>query len=296
MVSYWWVCQNQTWKHERSGGYLWAPFEDPNGHDKFHWENLEKVEIGDIIFSYDKKKIKAISIVKGEFYVSNIPDEFGSNPPWKNIGRKVEVEYHDLEFPLPLESFVDDIIEFLPKIYSPITSKKKGAVGYLFPLTPEAASILLQKSGHQNIISKEPSERSFSKLTKEQITTRKSLIDARVGQGQFREDLERRWKSCCVTEVNTGSLLTASHIKPWKNSDNKERLDVNNGLLLLSTIDRAFDRGLITFSNSGGIIFSKYANRDDMLKAGMNESLKLKNIYDEMLPFLEYHREHIFER
>ena len=60
-----------------------------------HWENLEKVEIGDIIFSYDKKKIKAISIVKGE-HVSNIPDAFGSNPPWKNIGRKVEVEYHDL--------------------------------------------------------------------------------------------------------------------------------------------------------------------------------------------------------
>tara|TARA_A100001037_G_scaffold139473_1_gene126411 strand:- start:712 stop:1605 length:894 start_codon:yes stop_codon:yes gene_type:complete len=296
MTAYWWVCQNQTWKHERSGGYLWAPFEDPNGHDKFHWENMEKIEIGDIIFSYANGKIKAISIANGEFYISNIPEEFGKTPPWKDIGRKVEVEYQDLENPLPLQSFVDDVMDFLPEKYSPIASnRKKGNVGYLYSLTSEAAAILLQKTGHQDLILKNPSERSFSKLSKDQITTRKNLIDARIGQGKFREELEEKWKSCAITEVNSGKLLTASHIKPWSKSDNKERLDRENGILLVSTIDKAFDSGLITFSDSGDIIFSKFANKEDMGRAGINQSMKLRMVTYGMKPYLGYHREEIFQ-
>ena len=145
------------------------------------------------------------------------------------------------------------------------------------------------------MILQDKSERSFSNLNKDQITTRKSLIDARIGQGEFRKELEERWNSCAVTDVNTSKLLIASHIKPWKKSDNKERLDVNNGILLLSSIDKAFDAGLITFSNEGELIYSKYANKEDMVKAGIKSSLKLRMVTDDMKPYLEYHRAFIFE-
>jgi len=296
MTSYWWVSQNQTWKHERRGGYLWAPYEDKNGHDKFHWKNMDDVRIGDIIFSYQNKTIKAVSIATCDPFESKIPEEFGEKSPWKNIGRKINLEYSDLEDPIPLELIVEDIVNFLPKKYSPITSdKSSGVQGYLFSILPEAASIILARANLEHLILQDKSERSFSNLNKDQITTRKSLIDARIGQGEFRKELEERWKSCAVTDVNTSKLLIASHIKPWKKSDNKERLDVNNGILLLSSIDKAFDAGLITFSNEGELIYSKYANKEDMVKAGIKSSLKLRMVTDDMKPYLEYHRAFIFE-
>ena len=296
MTSYWWVSQNKTWRHERSGGYLWAPYKGKDGRDRFYWENLEKVRIGDVIFSYQNKRIRAVSIATCDAYESVIPEEFGPDMPWKKIGRKVDVEYHDLATPIALGTFVDKFVELNHKKYSPIKSNKTGGnEGYLYSITPEAASIILLETGHQNLIMKHPSERSFSNLSKDQITTRKNLIDARIGQGEFRKKLEHKWESCAVSGVNERRLLTASHIKPWSKSNNIERLDRENGILLVSTIDRAFDSGLITFSDSGATIFSKKANKKDMEKAGIIQSMKLRMITDDMKPYLKYHREEIFQ-
>jgi hypothetical protein len=47
-------------------------------------------------------------------------------------------------------------------------------------------------------------------------TTREALVDARLGQGQFRGKLELRWDSrCAVTGCRISPILRASHIKPW---------------------------------------------------------------------------------
>lgn len=257
---------------------------------------MENVRIGDIIFSYQNTRVRAVSIATCDTYQSKIPEEFGEDAPWKKVGRRVDVEYQDLPIPIPLQSIVDTIVDFLPKKYSPIKSNKSGGnEGYLYSITPEAASIILERSGLQHLILQDVTERSFSKLSKEQITTRKSLVDSRIGQGKFREVLEKKWKSCAITEVNSSKLLIASHIKPWKKSDNKERLDRENGILLVSTIDKAFDSGLVTFSDLGDIIFCKYANKEDMARAGINQSMKLRMVTDGMKPYLEYHREEIFQ-
>ena len=72
----------------------------------------------------------------------------------------------------------------------------------------------------------------------EDRTTRKALIDARLGQGQFRADVEKLWKSACaVTGRGIAAVLRASHIKPWSQSANKERLDPENGILLAVHIE-----------------------------------------------------------
>lgn len=88
-------------------------------------------------------------------------------------------------------------------------------------------------------------------------TQRETLIQARLGQGQFRDCLMSVWKcKCAVTGVDVPALLRASHIKPWRLSDNSERLDPENGLLLVANLDAAFDAGLLSFSDEGKIIFS----------------------------------------
>lgn len=80
-------------------------------------------------------------------------------------------------------------------------------------------------------------------------TEKMSLVSARIGQGQFRKDLIKNFKSTCLlTGIQHPSLLVASHIKSWKECENNsERLDSINGLLLSSLMDKLFDRYFITF-------------------------------------------------
>lgn len=88
-------------------------------------------------------------------------------------------------------------------------------------------------------------------------TTRQMLVDARLGQGKFRRAVELLWnQSCSVSGCNVREVLRASHIKPWKPSTDRERLDGHNGLLLTADLDALFDRGLISFADDGEMMVS----------------------------------------
>jgi putative restriction endonuclease len=45
-------------------------------------------------------------------------------------------------------------------------------------------------------------------------------------------------------------------MKPWKDSNDEERLDPYNGLPLTATYDALFDRGLISFEDDSSILIS----------------------------------------
>lgn len=122
-------------------------------------------------------------------------------------------------------------------------------------------------------------------------TEKEAIIKARVGQGVFRQKLIEYWKGCSVTQCRTYPLLVASHIKPWKKSDNIQRLDVFNGLLLIPNIDKLFDKGYISFDMKGRMIFSDFLTVSDRKLLGVNSSMSLKSVDDFHLPYLKYHRE-----
>jgi predicted restriction endonuclease len=52
------------------------------------------------------------------------------------------------------------------------------------------------------------------------------------------------------------ALLRASHIVPWSDCNDEQRLDVHNGLLLSALWDAAFDKGLISFMDDGKLCVS----------------------------------------
>jgi hypothetical protein len=96
-------------------------------------------------------------------------------------------------------------------------------------------------------------------------TQRESLVKARLGQGKFRTEMLALWDgACAVTGLTMQPVLIASHAKPWAVSDDQQRTDPNNGLLLIANIDRLFDRHLVSFDpENGAMIFSnKIANAD----------------------------------
>ncbi len=123
-------------------------------------------------------------------------------------------------------------------------------------------------------------------------TEKENLIKCRIGQGEFRDKLIKHWQGCSVTGLKQNDILIASHIKPWSKADDKERLDVFNGLLLLPTLDKLFDKGYISFNDNGNILISKRLMNYDIL--GINEHMRIK-IEEEHKKYLEYHSNEIFE-
>ncbi len=127
------------------------------------------------------------------------------------------------------------------------------------------------------------------------ITETKSLQLSRIGQGAFRIDLMNLWKACAVSNVEFPEILRASHIKPWRVSNNEERLNPYNGLLLIPTYDVLFDRGFISFKSDGQMMLSKQVLpvKDSL---GISSNLKLRSVHSGNLSFLEYHRDVVFKR
>ena len=122
-------------------------------------------------------------------------------------------------------------------------------------------------------------------------TEKASLLKTRIGQGNFRQKLIALWGGCAVTGYKDTSMLVASHIKPWRASSNTERLDRYNGLLLLPTLDKAFDSGLISFDPAGMALISPLLQEPETL--GISPNMKV-NLLAEHQKYMDFHREQVF--
>lgn len=122
-------------------------------------------------------------------------------------------------------------------------------------------------------------------------TEREGLIISRVGQGIYRKRVIHRWNyACAVTGFDKLEILIASHIVPWKDATNNERLDPNNGILLSPTYDALFDRHLISFENNGRIFLSEKIEIAAFEKIGLTGKEKIKKLSQQNLSYLEKHQ------
>lgn len=123
------------------------------------------------------------------------------------------------------------------------------------------------------------------------ITERKGLVTSRVGQGAYRKRIIHRWEyKCAVTGFDKLDVLIASHIVPWAESDDRERLDIHNGILLSPTYDALFDRRLISFENNGRIILSDAIDFNAYSKIGVSGHERIANLSRYNIEYLERHR------
>ncbi|PFY14560.1 hypothetical protein COL47_22365 [Bacillus toyonensis] len=96
---------------------------------------------------------------------------------------------------------------------------------------------------------------------------------------------------CGVSDVR---FLVASHIKPWSQSNHKERLDVNNGLLLCPNHDALFDKGYISFNEDERILISESLDEATKVFLNINKSMRI-NLYQEQKRYMKWHRETTFK-
>ena len=127
-------------------------------------------------------------------------------------------------------------------------------------------------------------------------TERYALVQARIGQGEYRKNLMKLWGDrCAVTSCDLDTVLVASHAKPWRDCTNEERLNPFNGLLLAASVDRLFDKGLISFSDNGQILVCDQLTDQQLHSVGLSRNSRLAQIHKDHLTYLDAHRRNIFK-
>jgi hypothetical protein len=270
-VQHWWVNQNQTYKHEVSGGYLWSPKVKSNGSRNRFYDAMTEEQVGDAVFSFIDGLIKAVGVVSGPCATAPKPTEFGSSGGnWSSEGWYLPVEFTELTSTIRPKDHMARLVSTLPERYSPLQANGNGNQGvYLAPVPEEMAVVLRSLLGgqveyvvSQAVLTNDSDE--VGDVEEERIrkdgsvpeAERLQLIKARVGQGLYRSRVELLEPSCRLTGVGNKRMLRASHIKPWAKSSNAEKLDGANGLMLSPHVDHLFDKGFISFDDAGGLLIS----------------------------------------
>jgi len=170
--------------------------------------------------------------------------------------------------------------------------------GLALTVRPEAMRQLVARLDAGTVV--QPQEGPPVRLVGEKgdpLTERERLAAARVGQGDFRTALIGIWGGACpVAGVDELRILRASHIKPWRASTNRERLDPYNGLLLCANIDALFDRGLISFTDEGVLLISPDVSAENRERLGLGGEVRIAGLKPAHAPYLQHHREQVFQR
>ncbi len=134
---------------------------------------------------------------------------------------------------------------------------------------------------------------------------RDKIAERKVRENQpfFRKAILSAYESrCCVTGIDIETLLVASHIKPWAESDSTEKLNPQNGLCLNALHDRAFDRGLIAVTNDYKVVVSKQVTHSasdavrKMLLSCDGQKITLPSRFLPRADLLTWHRDNVFVR
>jgi hypothetical protein len=124
-----------------------------------------------------------------------------------------------------------------------------------------------------------------------QATEAERLVVQRIGQDVFRDALMDYWGACCpLTGIKEPALLRASHIVPWAESNDQQRLDVHNGLLLSALWDAAFDKGLVSFTDEGTPLIGKSLSPPARVALGVDTVQPLRGLREGHRANLAMHR------
>ena len=206
------------------------------------------------------------------------------------------------------KDFIDELRPYLAAKYAPLQPNGNGNQGvYLAEVSEAFTKTILARMDitlDPTLISdeaiaadtaEEHAQAAIQGRTDIGATQKAQMVLARRGQGIFRANVRLNEKACRVTGVTDQRFLIASHIKPWRLSDDREKLDGCNGLLLSPHIDRLFDKGYISFDDDGSIL--KSAKMPDEVwrcwqLIGKND---VGAFNDAQKAYLTYHRASIFK-
>ncbi|HXG57092.1 MAG TPA: hypothetical protein VNJ03_17070 [Vicinamibacterales bacterium] len=226
-MRYWWVNQNQTYREEVRGSFMWSPKQNANGARNQFYENMREVSPGDVVFSFCDTRIKAVGVVAGRAQTGPKPDFGTAGANWSQEGWFVPVDYCVLTNQIRPRDHIAILRPFLPVRYSPLRGTGDGLQSVYLAEVPESmadAMIALIGQAYWDAYAttsvflddSEPTDAEvvFGDRTQTGPTFREQLVRARRGQGVFRSNVLLREEYCRVTGVSEPRHLKAGHIKP----------------------------------------------------------------------------------
>ena len=253
-------------------------FDDYFEGDFFHWDSQTTQHI-------DTPKIQ--EIVKGlrtpHLFIRVTPKVKNTTQPFVYCGRLKYVEY--------IEGTSKPVHLIFQNIdYQDDTENKDLLDVYFWKPDKIGGSSQFKITNRETV-----SEDRKRKLKKPNITERSGLVTSRVGQGYYRQQIIEKWEGKCpVTQSELLKILISSHIVPWSECNDKERLDVENGILLSPNVDSLFDKHLISFSDNGQMIISERLSGEELKKLGIPVGVTIK-VTEGMKKYLQRHRERLLQ-
>ena len=309
---YWWVNHKHASRQEIDGGYLWTAKTPRRGAANVSHDNMTQAAPGDVVFSHAEGRIGAVGVVVDRVRTAGMRAEsMGKGGKTRcEAGWLLPVRFETLPRPLVPREHMEQLSSLLPVRHAPLRASGEGKQSvYLAAVPPSLAATLRELLGGQlqkieEKIAIETDEQLTDAAIEEHIWQRADLapgerrqqVNARLGQGAFRENVERIEQACRVTGVLDRRHLRVCHIKPWRLCDDRERLDGFNGLLLSPHIGHLFLRGHIAFADDGRLLISRHLNPSVAKAWGLDSARPLQPFRTEQLGYLEFHRRNVFEK
>lgn len=130
-------------------------------------------------------------------------------------------------------------------------------------------------------------------------TVKQQVVEVRNKQTLFRRRLLGVEKACRLTGVQDLRFLRASHIKPWALCETgTERTDGHNGVLLTPHADLLFDRGWISFEDTGKLVVANDLPSELRKRIGLNlkQGRSCGAFTERQKHYLDFHRDHVLEK
>lgn len=295
-MAFYWVNLGTSYKEVAEYKFLWAPAytlkEDGRKIVDAGWKYVPKVKKNDVIFCHEDGRVIYIAVASADAFESDRPKNRAYDQ-WKKEGFRIEVELEVLDIPISTEDFKETLIRIHNHRCSPKLFDVNGNAtqNYMVSIPDGAGALLLDEIGQASITINYAITGNASSVVSSKATQREAIVKARVGQGQFRNDVLELWgEKCPLTGVDLPELLVASHIVSWQLSNDKEKLDKFNGLPLSPAADKLFDKGYISFSNEGLLLVSRHISAEVIIALGIDPSSQIAGLHKSNLPYLERHR------
>lgn len=316
-MNIWWVNTGARFRAQINAGVLWCPNRTvlknhKLGAPQWHWSTIRDVRPGEFILVGRDGYIEGIAIAKSAPISDSVrPESFPKADTWHSVGWSLPIEFIRFNQRVPRAEMIQGLFRY--KAHgSPFFLNKagelKGKQVYFTPLpgadAPEffervRVALEMQRPGELDRALARAAGTASSDANGAKATTREAIIQARIGQGQFRDSLLEMWEGrCCATGLEHRKLLRASHIVAWSAATDHERLSPFNGLLLSAAYDAAFDAHLITLTPTGEWENAAGLTLIELHQAGLGnlKDCKVSGLQDGHIEYLLQHNRNARER
>jgi len=296
--------QEHSYAHESLSGYIWAPVKHFSDIGKYNWENVKRLQKGDVIYSVTQDKIVSVNIATSSAVSKKKPTDL--DIPAAGDGWYITANYSPLRRPIPLQkTHKIDIARLSVEREIPFDEDGNQIEGKIFEIPYETHKYmmgLVSLYNFNNFDLPELSERDVATvhqiehLMEKYDTKEHKNLAIRMGilETELKQKLLRHTRKCAICDINYEEFIAPAYIKSWEFASTSERLDINNLVMMCPLHRDMFEKGLITFNDKGMIKMSSLIRFENFKSLSINLFTSI-DMTKEQIDYMDWHSKNVFK-